>query len=254
MRRLQIHCTASVITCVALSSLWAPAAAQTSGPVAIPPALVKLAEGVTVRVRLMETLVSGGKKKGEEVRFEVADDVLGPQREILIPRGAAAYGTVVRSSGRGMFGRPGRLEFTIAHTRAVDGTRVRLRATEAKRGRNNAGAAIGTAVLLFIPAVFVHGRDVTVEKGREFTAFVDQEVTIARNTLDGVPVNALPLVNSSGALVPVRVMVFQLRSGERIEGAIESFENGLYTVHTAYGTVHIAHAKVKSIKEKGRGS
>jgi hypothetical protein len=243
-----------VLCGAALLTFVPPAGAQTTAPVAIPPAMVKLAEGVSVRVRLMETLVSGGKKKGEEIRFEVAQDVLGPQREILIPRGAPAYGTVVRSTGRGMFGKPGRLEFTIASTRAVDGTKVRLRATEAKRGRNNAGAAIGTAVLLFVPALFVHGRDVTVEKGREFTAFVDQEAMIARNTLDGVPVNALPVVSSTGALVPVRVMVFQLRSGERIEGVIESFENGLYTVLTTYGTVHISHDKVKSIKGKGQGS
>src|SRR5205807_9393027 len=85
---------------------------------------VKLPERTSIRVRLLETLVSGAKKKGEEVRFEVVEDVLGPNREVLIARGAPVVGTIQRSSGRGLLGKPGRLEFTIDKTHAVDGTKV----------------------------------------------------------------------------------------------------------------------------------
>src|SRR5205823_5737156 len=55
---------------------------------------VTLAERTTVRVRLLQTLVSGSQKKGEEIRFEVAEDVLGPHRELLVTRGTPAFGTI----------------------------------------------------------------------------------------------------------------------------------------------------------------
>jgi hypothetical protein len=205
---------------------------------------VQLEERTSLRVRLLQTLVSGGQKKGEEVRFEVVEDVLGPRREVLIGRGTQAYGTITRSSGRGMFGKPGSLEFTVEKTRAVDGTSVFLRATETGRGRNNAAAAIATGVLLAPIALFVHGRDVKFDAGKEFTVFVDRDVTID-------PDNAGGTSGTTTAATPAgRLYVLTLKNADKITGSIDGLTAGFYSVGTSAGSLKIAQADVVSMIEK----
>lgn len=114
-----------------------------------PAAAVTVPEGTAIQVRLLQELKSGRERKGEQVRLEVASDVLASDRTLLIPRGTPAVGTITRSNGRGMFGKPGKLEFTIDHVKFSDQVRVPLRSTPTTaRGRNNSAAAITTAVLL----------------------------------------------------------------------------------------------------------
>jgi hypothetical protein len=231
----------------AMAGVWLAAALVVVGEGVAMATPVKLSERAGVRVRLLETLVSGSKKKGEEVRLEVVDDVLGPNREVLIARGTPAVGTIQRSSGRGMLGKPGKLEFTIDKTHAVDGTRVPLRATEVSRGRNNAGAAITTAVLLAPAAVLVHGRDVKMEKGREFIAFVDETVTIDPGKSGALSSNgaAGPPSQSSG-----KWFVFEMQNGDRFTGTLDALQNGVYTVTTRAGTLRVAVADVVRMTER----
>jgi hypothetical protein len=225
---LRMHCPRVLLLLpVLIAALAMPASASP----------VKLPERTSIRVRLLETLVSGGKKKGEEVRFEVVDDIFGPQHELLIAKGAPAFGTITRSSGRGMFGKAGKLEFTIDRTHAVDDTKVTLRATEAKSGRNNSGAAITTAVLLFVPALFIHGRDVTVEKGKEFVAFVNDDVIVDPEKIAGAP--------QAG-----KTLTFALKNGDKVTGTMDGFADGVYTVTTKSGTLKIPVADVNLITDK----
>jgi hypothetical protein len=231
----------------ASSALWLAAALAITSAGTASAAQVKLSERTSVRVRLLETLVSGGKKKGEEVRFEVVEDVLGPQHEVLISRGTPVFGTIQRSSGRGMFGKPGKLEISVDKTHAADGTKVPLRATEAKSGRNNSGAAIATAVLLAPIALFVHGRDVRMEKGKELVAFVDEDVLIDPSK---AATASSASTASTSATATGKLLVIQLKNGDKITGTIDGLQDGVYSVTTSSGTLKIAQADVTSITEK----
>lgn len=222
-------------------SILAPASPASAGPVRLP-------ERTRVRVRLIQTLDSRSHmKKGVEIRFEVAEDVLGPRGEVLISRGAPAAGTILRCSRRGFFGNPGKLDFSIDETQAVDGTRVELRGTEDHHGRNNKAAAISTGVLLFVPALFIKGRDVKIEKGREFAAFVDQDVMVAPRGASG-PTFAPPPAPAQRAH---NLCTLHLKNGDTITGVVEGLRNGVYTVATPNGTLRIAQASVSTISQKG---
>lgn len=148
------------------------------------PKVVKLAERTRIKVAILEGLSSSNAKKNEEVRYEVVEDVLGPNREILVAKGAMALGTVTRASHRGIFGKPGKLNISIDFVRAVDDTKVPLRANEdmSKRGKNNSTGAAAATILVAPLGLLINGRDVSIKKGTEFVIYVsaDTQVDIAK--------------------------------------------------------------------------
>jgi hypothetical protein len=147
-----------------LTSVIAIAVALLPGALApLSAVAVTVPEQTPVQVRLLQDLKSGRERKGESIRLEVASPVKGPDGSTLIAQGTPVVGTITRSGGRGMFGKPGKLEFSIDYIKVDDKTRVPLRSTpQSASGRNNKGAAIATAVLLAPVAIFVKGREVTV--------------------------------------------------------------------------------------------
>ncbi len=67
-----------------------------------PPAVITLAGGTTIRVRLDSDLGSKISQPGDSFRASVADDVL-KDGEVVIPRGARAEGTVIDAKPLGRF-------------------------------------------------------------------------------------------------------------------------------------------------------
>lgn len=182
------------VMCVVLALETAAAQIARSEP-------VKLAERTPIKVALMETLISGNAKVGQEVQFEVREDIYGPNRELLVLKGAQAYGEVTVSKKRGMFGKSGKLEFTCAYAKAVDGTKVSVRSSEMKKsGKGNSGTVIATALFLSVLGVFINGRDVKVDKGQEFTVYVDNDVAIdpSKGPSTGIGSSNATVIRTSG--------------------------------------------------------
>lgn len=200
----------------------------------------KLSEQTVVQVRLVQDVKSGHSRKGEAIHFEVAADVLGAGKDVLLPAGTPVVGTVTRSSGRGMFGKPGKLEFTIDYIKWGDSTRIPLRSTAVGgRGRNNSAAAITSAVLLAPIAVFVKGREVKFPKGKEFTVYVDQTTDLAPMTTASVPA----VYNAN------KLSFIRFKDGSSLIGTVVELKNCIYTVATGLGSLQVHEDKVESVKE-----
>lgn len=108
--------------------------------------------------------------------FEVAKDIYGPGHVLLIAADTPAFGKVVESSRRGMFGKSGKLKFSIDYILAADKTQIPLRAdAQIVRGRDNRTASIATAILLAPIAIFINGKDVSVNKGQDFVMYVNTD-------------------------------------------------------------------------------
>src|SRR5581483_2586853 len=90
---------------------------------------VKLEEGTQVRLKLMEPLTSATAKAGQVVSFEVLDEVKVGEA-LVIAEGATAWGTIVEAEGKKFMGRAGKLALQIDYVKAVDGTKIPLRASE----------------------------------------------------------------------------------------------------------------------------
>ena len=143
---------------------------------------VTLFEGAKIRVELAEELSSRRAKKGQEVRYYVKEDVLGPNQEVLIRKGAAVTGIVTEAKSAGGLGRKGKLEFTVESVVAVDGTKVPLRARQNAVGKGQSGAVAAGVILFGVFGGFIKGNNVTIDKGTVFDAFIDRSIEIEIRT------------------------------------------------------------------------
>lgn len=161
---------------VSTASNNAPAQTSTAAPKV--PFAFGLAEDTPVRIKLARTISSKEAKVDERVDFEVFEDVkVGDV--IVIERGATAIATVTEAHPKRRMGRAGKLKVNIDYIRLVSGEKVPLRAVKGGSGGDHIAAMTGAMVatgIVFFPAaplfLFMHGKDITIPKGTEITAYV----------------------------------------------------------------------------------
>lgn len=182
---------ALVVFCLALSSSAVPQQKTTTndpkqGQVQIsapatapnPPLTFGLAEDTPVRIRIARTMSSKDARVDERVDFEVLEDIkVG--NVVVVEHGALAIATVTEAHPKRRMGRAGKLNINIDYVRLASGEKVPLRAIKGGSGGNHIAAMTGAMVatsLVFFPAaplfLFMHGKDITIPKGTEVTAYV----------------------------------------------------------------------------------
>ena len=149
-----------------------------------PPKPNTLLDGTPVRLRLGRTLSSADAKTGDEVDFDVLEDVK-VNDVVVISKGALSLATVTEAEHKKNMGRGGKLDVNIDSVRLADNEKVALRATEGGKAGGHVGAMTGAMVatsIVFFPAaplfLFMHGKDMTIPKGTEITAYVNGDMTL----------------------------------------------------------------------------
>jgi hypothetical protein len=175
---------------VAYSQQLTSSAPANVAPVATaaPPPPNTLLDGTAVKLRLAENLSSATAKAGQSVPFEVLEEV-DVQGVPVIAKGAQAMATVTVAETKKSMGRPGKLDVNIDSVRLIDNEKAALSATQNAKGGGHTGAMtagiVGTAIVFFPAApllLFIHGKDITIPKGTEITAFVagDMKLDMAK--------------------------------------------------------------------------
>src|SRR6266566_3012291 len=85
-----------------------------------------LQDGAPVRMRIARNLSSANAQNGENVDFEVLDEVKAGD-SIVIARGATAMATVTDAKSKRSMGRAGHLNVNIDYVRAASGEKIPLR-------------------------------------------------------------------------------------------------------------------------------
>ncbi len=137
-----------------------------------------LDDGTPVKLRLNRNLSSADAKAGDNIDFEVLEEVkVGDV--VVIPKGNLALGTVTAAEHKKHMARGGKLDIEIDYVKLADGEKAALRAVKETKGGGHTGAMTGAIVatsLVFWPAapffLFMHGKDTTIPKGTEITAYV----------------------------------------------------------------------------------
>lgn len=178
------------------SSVTAPA-----GPRAAVPSTVL--DGTAVKLRLAENLTSATAKAGDQVLFEVTEEV-DVDGVPVIAKGGQALATVTAASPKKSTRRSGKLDVTVDSVRLLDGEKLQLRAAVQDykgggHGVSMTGVMVGTSTLLLLPlsAIFIspyaplcilaalplvffatHGKDIVIPQGIEVTAFVQGDMKL----------------------------------------------------------------------------
>src|SRR6266536_3869051 len=185
------------------------ASAQTQAPVETaptvprPPLAFGLTEDTPVRLKLTRTMSSHDAKVDEKVDFEVIEDVkIGDV--VIVQHGGMAIATVTEAKPKGRMGKAGKLNMNIDYVQLVSGEKVSLRAVKGGSGGNHTGAMTGAIVatsIVFFPAapffLFMHGKDITIPKGTEITAYVNGDVQLERAKFEAAPAQAAAAPSST---------------------------------------------------------
>jgi hypothetical protein len=93
-----------------------------------------VAKGVEIPLILIQEIQAGATAVGTVVPYMATQDVIDSQGNVVIKRGAIAYGKIVRSRGEGslsaLVNQPARLEITIYSVDGIDGSKIELSAVK----------------------------------------------------------------------------------------------------------------------------
>jgi PEGA domain len=165
---------------------------QPSGPVPSQPTQTDfssrkgfvLEEETPVRLRLNRTISSADAHVGDNIDFEVLDDIT-VNGTLVIPKGGLAFATVTEAQAKRRMARGGKLDINIDYVKMVSGDKAALRAVKDVKGGGHTGGMVGGMVatsLIFFPAapffLFMHGKDISIPKGTEITGYVNGDVKL----------------------------------------------------------------------------
>ena len=197
--------TASLIVCLWFSTAISQSAptsslsttpqqpAATNEPAAPKPAMqgFGLEDGTPVKLRTSRTISSADAHTGDTLDFEVLEDVFAKDT-LVVPKGGIAWGTVTEAQPKRRMARGGKLDVNIDAVRLVDGEKVPLRAVKDVKGGGHTGAMtgamVGTAIVFFPAAplfLFMHGKDITIPKGAEITAYISGDTRLDQAKFQG---------------------------------------------------------------------
>jgi hypothetical protein len=171
----------------AVPAVVVPAAAPEPPKDAPAPRGFLLEDATPVHLVLSENLSSSSAVTGQTVEFEVVDDIVVGDL-LVIPHGSTAWATVTDAEHKKHLGRAGKLDLNIDKVRLADGEKALLRGVKDAQGGGHTGAMTGAIVatsLVLWPAapffLFMHGKDITIPKGTQITAFVQGDVRLDAN-------------------------------------------------------------------------
>jgi len=132
------------------------------------------------------TTKGGNIEEGSMFYLTVVSDVkLGDLT--VIPKGARGAGEVTWKTGKGAFGKSGKMDIELRYVE-VGGQRIPVEGKYRQEGEGNTVATVGTVILAGVFAGFVTGKSAKIPRGRELSARTKVDVPVA------LPVSVRPVV------------------------------------------------------------
>ena len=156
------------------------------------PTKLVITDGTPVKLQLVKTISSAHVRKGDRLSFVVVKDVaVGGFR--IIRAGTIASGSVVAVKGKRLLGIGGKIVIQLDSVELITGDEVALRARKEVKGSPRTKLMVAAMIvtgLFYLPAapvfLLARGRDSTVLKGTEVTAYINGDSLVQSVKLSGV--------------------------------------------------------------------
>lgn len=135
---------------------------------------VTIPDGTEIEVVTTEELSSKTAAENDPVEFKVNEDVKINNR-VVIAKGSLVKGIVTESEKSGRMGKSGRLNIRVESTTAVDGQKIKLRASRSGKGGDKTGSVIALSLLVSPLFLLKKGKDAKVKAGTKIKVFTDEE-------------------------------------------------------------------------------
>ena len=212
------------------------------------PAELVLPSGTPVELQSMQTISSARAHKGDRVEFVVAKDVQAGGFTI-IGEGARAQGSIIGVKGKRPLGMGGNLIIKLDSVELTTGESVALVARKEFKGRSHTirmGVAMAIAAAIYLPAapafILSRGRDSTVLKGTELTAYTRSDSSVEITGLPPAQENVSGL-NEMLKMLPSRVTNAEGREGDMLNLIFQAKEEDLQDAFAHAGWVKVEKSK-----------
>ncbi|MDI1295392.1 MAG: hypothetical protein PSY12_05830, partial [bacterium] len=178
---LYFGCAALSVTALSVTA-W-PVMAQDLGPLPVQEAGAPVAPGMVlpanseITLRLNQDLSTKTSKEGSMFDLSVADAVM-VDGYVVIPMNARAVGEVTWLTGKGAFGKSGKMNIELRYVE-VAGRRVPITGSFRQEGEGNTAATIGGVLAAGVFAGFITGKTAVIPAGRELKAFTKTDLALA---------------------------------------------------------------------------
>ncbi|AQA00351.1 hypothetical protein BWQ93_19240 [Sphingopyxis sp. QXT-31] len=147
-------------------------------PTVAPPAVTRTLPGNTeVLLSMNEELSTKKNEEGETFYMTVVHNVVH-DGYIVIPKGARATGEITWKTGKGAFGKSGKMEVELRYVE-VGGKRVPLIGSFRQEGEGNTVATVAGVIAAGVFAAFITGKTGRIPAGRELSVRTKEELAFA---------------------------------------------------------------------------
>lgn len=130
-----------------------------------------------ITVRMNEELSTRRNEEGDTFYMSVVGDVVH-NGYVIIPAGTRAVGTITWLTGRGAFGKSGKMEISITAVE-IGNARVPVVGNFRQEGEGNTVATVGAVVVAGVFGAFVTGHSGVIPAGRELQVHTRDPFTVA---------------------------------------------------------------------------
>lgn len=125
---------------------------------------------------------------------------------IVIPRGTPAYGEVTWLTGKGAFGKSGKMEIDLRSIE-LNGQRIPISGHYRQEGEGNTVATVAGIIAVGVFSAFITGKSARIPQGRELKAFTKENVPVSLPVGYARAVTAVPVAPATpvppAAVAPV---------------------------------------------------
>lgn len=125
-----------------------------------------LQNGTLITLYFREALTSKQMSNGQLVKLAVKDEVISKDGKIIIAANTTVNGRITNVKNAAWAGQKGKIGFQVNSVKAVDGTSIPVYYNMNAEGKSKQAAAIGIGLLLFWPAIFIKGKEATINAGQ----------------------------------------------------------------------------------------
>lgn len=216
-----------------------------------------LKDGTPVKLRLSHNLSSADARTGDQVDFEVLEEVkVGDM--VVIPKGGVAWGTVTEAQPKKLLGGSGKLNVSVDHVQLTSGEKAALRPVKQTQRSGQTGAvAAGSSGQLDSLVRMVYGKDVAIPKGTELTAYVNGDFAISTSKFQPAaprpsvaPEGGVPAAESQTAGVSVLVSSVPASADIELDGAFVGSTPSIISMPAGDHTIVIRKKSFKPWERK----
>jgi hypothetical protein len=158
-------------------------------------------------LRMNEEITTRRNEEGDTFNLSLVHDVRLSDY-VVIPAGTRAVGEITWMTGRGMFGKSGKMDIELRYI-DLNGRRIPIEGQYRQEGEGNTVATVAGVLLVPVAGLFITGRSGVIPQGRELSARMTERLPVALPAgavvNEGVSVAAVPAQTNTVTATPVAV-------------------------------------------------